>query len=163
MKACREGFPVTIIKKIANGIAQTKFASEVINERADLSAFKQKPTAKNFLGIFLMCCSSIIGWPAVGLIGALSIYWREPLLIIIGAPLCLITAHLVFLLGMYLAGGRYVMIFFRWATRVTLEKLMWKREPLLPFSFRKTNNWLTTALRAKAKSLRASYLAFRFG
>ncbi len=115
---------MTLIKKIANGIAQTKFASKAINERADLSAFKQKPTAQNHLGIILMGCSYIIGWPAVGLMGALSIYWRESLLIIIGAPLCLITAHLVFLLGMYLAGGKYVMVFVRWATRITLEKLM---------------------------------------
>jgi len=115
---------VTIIKRIAHGLAQTKFASKAINERADLGAFKQKPTARNFLGIVLMCCSYIIGWPAVGLIGALSIYWRDPLLIAIGAPLLLITAHLVFLLGMYLAGGKYLMVFFRWATRITLEKLM---------------------------------------
>jgi len=115
---------VTLIKRMAHGIAQTNFASKAINERADLSAFRQKPKAKNLLGIVLMCCSYIIGWPAVGLIGALSIYWRDPLLIIIGAPLFLITAHLVFLLGMYLAGGKYVMIFVRWATRITLEKLM---------------------------------------
>jgi hypothetical protein len=123
-QACRKGFPVILIKTIANGLAQTNFASKAINEHADLSAFKQKPTARNFLGIFLTCCSYIIGWPAVGLIGALSIYRQEPLLIIIGAPLCLITAHLVFLLGMYLAGGRYVLILVRWATRITLEKLM---------------------------------------
>ena len=123
-KACRKDFPVTVIKKIAHGLAQTKFASQAINDHADLSAFKQKPTARNLLGIFLMCCSYLIGWPAVGLIGALSIYRQEPLLIIIGAPLCLITAHLFFLLGMYLAGGKYVLIFVRWATRITLEKLM---------------------------------------
>jgi hypothetical protein len=115
---------VNFIEKIANGIAQTKFASKAINERADLSALKQKPTVQNTFGIFLMCCSYIIGWPAVGLTGALSIYWSQPLLIIIGAPIFLITAHLVFLLGMYLAGGRYVMILLRWVTRVTLEKLM---------------------------------------
>ena len=113
-----------IIKKLANRIAKTKFASRVINDGADLSAFKEKPTVQNFLGIFLMCCSYIIGWPAVGLIGAFSVYWHEPLLIIIGGPLLLITAHLIFLVGMYLAGGKYVMIFFRWATRITLEKLM---------------------------------------
>jgi len=115
---------VTIIKRIANHIPQTKFAIKAINERADLSAFKQKLTARNLLGIVLMCCSYIIGWPAVGLIGVLSIYWRSPLMIAIGAPLLLITAHLVFLLGMYLAGGKYLMVFFRWATRITLEKLM---------------------------------------
>ena len=113
-----------IVKKVANDIAKTKFASRAIKDGADLSAFKEKPTAQNFLGIFLMCCSYIIGWPAVGLIGAFSIYWHEPLLIIIGGPLLLIISHLVFLAGMYLAGGKYVMVFFRWATRVTLEKLM---------------------------------------
>ncbi len=113
-----------MIKKLANGIAKTKFASRAINDGADLSAFKEKPTAQKFLGILLMCCSYIIGWPAVGLIGAFSIYWHEPMLIIIGGPLLLVIAHLVFLAGMYLAGGKYVMVFFRWATRVTLEKLM---------------------------------------
>jgi len=115
---------MNIIKKIANGVAKTKFARKAIAEGADLSAFKKKLTAQNLLGIFFMCCSYMIGWPAVGLIGALSIHWREPLLIIIGAPILLVVAHLVFLLGMYLAGGKYVLVFLRWATRVALEKLM---------------------------------------
>jgi len=120
-----EGFYLlNIIKKLAKGIAKTKFASGAIKDGADLSAFKEKPTAQNFLGIILMCCSYILGLPAVALIGAFSIYWREPLLIIIGGPLLLIIVHLVFLTGMYLAGGKYVMVFFRWATRVTLEKLI---------------------------------------
>ena len=113
-----------LIKKSADRIAKTKFASKAIKEGADLSAFKEKPTAKFFLGICLMCCSYIIGLPAVGLVGAYSIYWHEPLLIIIGGPLLFIIAHLVFLAGMYLAGGKYLKVFFRWATRAALEKLM---------------------------------------
>ena len=118
---------MNIINRLANGIAKTKFASRAINDGADLSAFKEKPTAKYFFGIFLMCFSFIIGLPAVGLIGALSIYRHEPLLIIIGGPLLLVIAHLIFLAGMYLAGGKYIMVFFRWATRVTLEKIMLKK------------------------------------
>jgi hypothetical protein len=112
------------IKKLANRISKTTFAGRSINEGADLSAFKEKPTARSFVGIFLMCFSYILGLPAVGLIGALSIYWHKPLLIIIGGPLLIVIAHLVFLAGMYLAGGKYVMVFFRWATRIILEKLM---------------------------------------
>ena len=115
---------MNMIKKIANGIARTKFASRAINDGADLSAFKKKPTARNLFGIFLMCCSYIIGLPAVGLIGALSIYWNEPLLTLIGGPLLLVIAHLVFLAGGYLGGGKYIMALVRWATRITLEKLM---------------------------------------
>ena len=116
-----------IINKIASSVAKTKFARRAINDGADLSAFKEILTVQNYFGIFLMCCSYLVGWPAVGLIGALSIYWHEPLLIIIGGPLLLVMAHLVFLAGMYLAGGKYIMVFFRWATRVTLEKLMSKK------------------------------------
>ena len=115
---------MNVIKKLANGIAKTKFASRAIKDGADLSVFKEKPTARNFLGIILMCCSYILGLPVVGLIGAFSIYRNEPMLIIVGGPLLLIIVHLVFLTGMYLAGGKYVMVFFRWATRVTLEKLI---------------------------------------
>lgn len=115
---------MNIINRLANGIAKTKFANRAIDDGADLSAFRVKPTAQNYFGIFLMCCSYIIGLPAVGLIGVLSVYWHEPLLIIIGGPLLLVIAHLVFLAGMYLGGGKYIMFFLRWATRVALEKLM---------------------------------------
>jgi len=117
---------LNIIKKLANCIAKSKFASKAIDDRADLSAFKGNLTAKNYVGIFLICFSYILGLPAIGLFGALSIYWNEPKLIIIGGPLLLVIAHLVFLAGMYLAGGKYLMVFFRWATRVTLEKLIEK-------------------------------------
>ena len=115
---------MNIIRKIAKGIAKTNFARKAIDEGADLSAFRKKLTVQNLLGIFLMGGSYMIGWPAVGLIGALSIHWREPLLLLIGAPVLLVVAHLFFLLGMYLAGGKYILILLRWATRVTLEKMM---------------------------------------
>jgi len=85
---------LNIIKKIAGGLAKTKFALSAINDGADLSAFKEKLTVQNYIGIFLMCCSYLIGWPAVGLFATLSIYWHEPLLIIIGGPLLLVIAHL---------------------------------------------------------------------
>ena len=71
-----------------------------------------------------MCLSYVIGLPALGLLGALSVYQNKPFLILIGGPLLLIASHLVFLAGVYLAGGRYLMVFLRWATRVVLEKYM---------------------------------------
>jgi hypothetical protein len=113
-----------IIQKLANRIAKTKFAGSAIADGADLSVFKEKPSAKNFLGIFLMCISYVIGLPAVGLLGVFSVYHNEPFLILIGGPLLLITSHLVFLAGMYLAGGKYVMVFLRWATKTVIEKYM---------------------------------------
>jgi len=115
---------LNIIRKIARGIAETKFGIKAVNENVDLNAFKEKPSAKVLLGIFLMVMSYIIGWPMIGLFGVLSLYWNEPLIIIVGGPLLFVVAHLAFLAGVYLAGGKYIMPFIRWVTRVTLKKII---------------------------------------
>ena len=115
---------MNIIRKIARGIAETKFGIKALNENLDLNAFKEKPSAKVLLGIFLMVMSYIIGWPMIGLFGVLSLYWNEPLIIIVGGPLLFVVAHLAFLAGVYLAGGKYIMPFIRWVTRVTLKKII---------------------------------------
>ncbi len=67
-----------ILKRVASRIAETKFASSAIADGADLSVFKEKPGAKNYLGILLMGISYIIGLPAVGLLGAFSVYQERP-------------------------------------------------------------------------------------
>lgn len=120
----KDSYSLNIIRKTAQRIAKTEFASKAINENADLNAFKEKPSARLYLGMFLMGISYIIGWPAIGLFAGLSLYWHQPLIIVIGGPLLFGLAHLVFLAGTYLAGGKYIMVFLRWATRVTLEKLI---------------------------------------
>jgi len=95
-----------------------------MEERADLSAFRQRPSVRIIVGISAIGVSYIIGWPAVGLLGAISIYLNEPLIVMIGGPLTYGLSHLVFIVGMYLAGAQYARIFLRWATRVAMEKLI---------------------------------------
>lgn len=60
-----------------------------------------------------------MGWPAVGLVGALSVRMGEPLLAALGIPSLLVVSHLTFALGLYLAGGRCVAGFVRqvWRSR----------------------------------------------
>ena len=113
---------MNIIKKFA----ETKYARSAIADKADLSAFKKKPSVRVWVGISTIAFSYIIGWPAVGVLGALSIYLEKPLIVAIGGPLTYGLSHLVFMLGMYLAGADYTRIFLRWATRVSVEKLMKK-------------------------------------
>ena len=43
---------LSIIKKIAGAIAKTEYARRAINDGADLSAFKEKPTAEKFFRDF---------------------------------------------------------------------------------------------------------------
>jgi len=115
-----------MISRIITKIGNTPFVHNAIVEKADLTAFKQKPSARILLGVFLIGFSYIIGWPAVGALAGLAIYLQEPLVAIIGGPLTYGVSHLVFLAGMYLAGAKYSGIFLRWATRIVMEKLMQK-------------------------------------
>jgi hypothetical protein len=113
---------MNIIKRIS----ETEYVRSAIEEKADLGAFKEKPSIRVILGVSAICFSYVIGWPAISALGALAIYLNRPLLIAIGGPLVYGLSHLVFLLGMYLAGYDYTKIFLRWATRVAVEKWMGK-------------------------------------
>jgi len=109
---------------IIQKIAETDFVRKVIEEQADLAAFKEKPGIRVIVGVSAIGISYIIGWPAVSALGAMSIYLSKPLIIAIGGPITYGLSHLVFIFGMYLAGARYSKIFFKWLTRVVMEKLI---------------------------------------
>lgn len=111
------------VRRIFKNLAETDYVRSAIEEQADLSEFKQRPTPRIILGTAAIGFSYVIGWPAVSLLGTLAIYFNKPLLVIIGGPLTYGLSHLVFLLGMYLAGAKYTKIFLRWATRMAMEKL----------------------------------------
>ncbi len=115
--------------QILQKISETKFVRSTIEDQADLSAFKEKPSFRVIAGVSAIGFSYIIGWPAVSALGAMSIYFKEPLIVIIGGPLTYGLSHLVFILGMYLAGAEYSKIFLRWATRVAVEKFIKSPKP----------------------------------
>ena len=110
-----------------NRIANTDYVRSAINDKADLSAFRQKPTVRIIIGVSTILFSYVISWPAIGALGAISVYLNKPLLIVVGGPLLYGFSHLVFIFGMYLAGAKYSKIFLRWATRVAVEKLLSRR------------------------------------
>ncbi len=105
-------------------IAATEFVRSAIEERADLSAFKQKPTPMILAGVFAIGFSFVLGWPAVAFLGLVAVKLHNPWIAAIGGPLTYGLSHLVFLLGMYLSGATYSLIFLRWLTRVTMERLL---------------------------------------
>jgi len=109
---------------IINRIANTDYVRSALNDKADLSAFREKPSARIIIGVLTILFSYIISWPAIGVLGAISVYLNKPLLVVIGGPLLYGFSHLVFIFGMYLAGAKYSKIFLRWATRIAVEKLL---------------------------------------
>ncbi len=102
---------------------QKQFFQRILREELDLRCLKRKPTAREQFGIFLVLLSYVIGWPTVAFFGFLSLYLKQPLVLIIGGPLTYGTSHVVFLMGMYIAGKDYAMVFMKWSIKKTCEKL----------------------------------------
>lgn len=113
-----------LLRKIILKIGEIAFVRCAIEEQADLSDFKEKPSFQVIVGVVLIVISSFLGWPAVAVLGVMAVKLQEPLVGIIGGTLVYGFSHLVFLLGMYFSGAKYSLIFFRWLTRATMEKLL---------------------------------------
>ena len=113
-----------MLKEYIIKIADTDFVSSAIKEQADLSAFKEKPTLMVLAGVFAIAFSFVLGWPAVAALGVVAVKLHNPWIAAVGGPLTYGLSHLVFLFGMYLSGATYSLIFLRWLTRVTMEKLL---------------------------------------
>lgn len=113
-----------IIRQGIKKIGATEYVRSTIVEEADLSAFREKPTPTILAGVFAITFSFVLGWPAVALCGLLSIRMHNPWIAAVGGPLVYGFSHLVFMLGMYLSGGTYSLIFLRWFTRVSMERLL---------------------------------------
>ncbi|MEN8243268.1 MAG: hypothetical protein ABFS43_00040 [Thermodesulfobacteriota bacterium] len=105
-------------------ISRTEYIRSAIAEKADLSAFKARPTLRIKLGIALVFISYVIAWPAIAVLGYISVSIDKAWILAVGGPLLYGFSHLVFMLGMYLAGANYVKILLRWAARVFVEKRM---------------------------------------
>ncbi len=115
------------IKRIAERLARTEFARKAIAEKVDLSIFRERPSGRVIAGLFLIALSYLIGWPAVAFFGVLSIYFGQPLILVVGGPVIYGISHLVFIAGAYLAGVKYTYVILRWATRRVLERILGER------------------------------------
>ena len=92
-----------IRRKIAQYLAGKKFIIKILENPADLSEFKERPTPRVITGLILMGFSYIIGWPAVAALGVLAVWLKEPLIAIIGCPTIYVLSHVVFIIGALLS------------------------------------------------------------
>jgi len=110
--------------KIGLRLARVGFVRSAIDDRADLTPFKGRPTFRILFGVFLIGFSFLMCWPAISALGGISIHFRMPFLALVGGPVLYGSSHLCFLAGMALSGAEYSRIFLRWAARVGVEKLL---------------------------------------
>lgn len=100
------------------------YVRETMIDRADLQEFRDRPTARIFLGIFAICLSFAMCWPVISALATLSIHLHRPLLVVILGPIVWGISHCCFLFGMALSGEKYLRILLRWLTRVSVEAFL---------------------------------------
>jgi hypothetical protein len=114
-----------IRRKIAKYLAGKKFIIKILENPADLSEFKERPTPRLITGLILMGFSYVIGWPAVAALGALAVWLNEPLIAIIGCPTTYGFSYVVFIVGAWLARApHYMGTLARYTIQIFLRKLL---------------------------------------
>lgn len=104
-------------------LAETEYVRSAVADRADLSAFKEKPTPRILFGLCIIAFSYLIGWPVITFLGVLSLYLHEPMIVAVGGPVMYAMSHLTFIVGAYFAGAKYTRALMRWLTRIAMERL----------------------------------------
>ncbi len=120
-----QGQNFMIREKIAQYLSGKKFIIKMLENPADLSEFKVRPTPRVITGLILMGFSYIIGWPAVAALGALAIWLKEPLIAIIGCPTIYVISQLVFIVGAWISRTpHYMGIIMRYAIQRFFKKFL---------------------------------------
>jgi len=118
------GQVLNIIKKAALFLARKKYCKDAIEQRADLSAMREKPARQVIAGLILVAFSYVIGLPAVVFLSVCAVKLDRPLIVVVGGSLIYGVSTIIFLIGIRLAGKKYFHVFCRWAVRVVLEKIL---------------------------------------
>jgi peptidoglycan/xylan/chitin deacetylase (PgdA/CDA1 family) len=114
---------------LARRLASSAYVRSALEKEVTLDALKSSPSPKFFFGVGLVLFSYVLGWPMVGLSSVLSVYFQAPVLLVLG-PVFYGFSHLVWLLGMYLAGRdcmRYTDVILKWSLRKALGKVLFTK------------------------------------
>lgn len=117
---------MNIIKKTALYVARKNYCKTAIEERADLSAIRKKPTLFMMVGLGLIAFSYAIGMPTVIAFGIFAASMGKPLLGVIGGVVIYTISTIIFIIGIKMAGKKYFHVFCRWMVRIVLEKILGK-------------------------------------
>jgi len=113
---------VSLLRSIARRLAQTKFGQKSLTKPDDLSILKQKPGTRVYVGLGLMAMSYLLGLPALAFLSYLSVKLSKPMTIAVGGPVVILLVHIMFGVGVYLAGQNYAVKLLQWATKRFLQK-----------------------------------------
>jgi len=113
-----------IRRKVAKYLAGSKYIREILDNPTDLREFSERPTPRLITGLILMGLSYVIGWPAVATLSILAVWFREPMIAVIGCPTTYGLSCVVFIVGAWLARApHYMGTLARYTIQFFLRKL----------------------------------------
>ena len=115
---------MSLLRTLARRVAQTKFGQKSLSNPDGLSILKQQPGKRVYFGLALMAMSFLLGLPTLAFLSYLSVKLSKPMTIAVGGPAVIILVHIVFGVGVYLAGQNYASKVLQWATKRFLQKYM---------------------------------------
>ena len=118
----KDKLKVAPLSSIARRLARTKFGQKSLTQSDGIGILKEKPTARVYGGMALMALSYLAGLPTLAFLSYLSVKMSKAMIIAVGGPVVFGLGHIMFGVGVYLAGKNYAMKALLWATRRFLEK-----------------------------------------
>ena len=118
----KEELMVAPLRSMARRLNRTKFGQKALAQPHGLVFLKHKPTPRVYAGLALVAFSYLTGLPALALLSYLSVKMSEPVLIAVGGPVIFGLVHVIFGVGVCLAGRNYAMEAVLWAIKRFLEK-----------------------------------------
>ena len=113
---------MSLFKSFARRLAQTRFGQKSLTQPNGLSIFKQQPGTRVYVGLVLMAMSFLTGLPALAFLSYLSVKLSQPMTIAVGGPAVILLVHIMFGVGVYLAGQNYAVKLLQWAAKRFLQK-----------------------------------------
>ncbi len=110
------------LSSVARRLARTRFGQRALTQPDRPGILKQRPTNRVYGGLALMALSALTGLPALALLSYLSVRMGKPMIIAIGGTVVFVLMHIIFGLGVYLAGQNYAVEALLWLTKRFLEK-----------------------------------------
>jgi len=113
---------MAVLRSFALRLAQTKFGQKSLAKPDGLSILKQQPGTRVYVGFILMAMSCLISLPALAFLSYLAMKLSQPLMVAVGGVVVLILVHVIFGVGVFLAGQNYALEILQLATKRFLQK-----------------------------------------
>ncbi len=113
--------------RIRARIIRIGFVSRALEDKADLSMFRERPSPRLLAGMVAIALSYIIGWPSMTTLTVVLVWLGHPLWAVGGAPVLYALSWGVWGIGMMLLGpdtAKYAHAFSRWAIRRLAERFL---------------------------------------